>query len=351
LNCKCSILIKIIMSSAAEMASKPTTDYLEPTMKPLKSKKQSSSKPAGQARRLVQTQLVLSPVAEQPSLQVKQAQRSPVKSARLELDKQARGDTNNQVNAGRSASSTANDNGFVNGNVKASQRPTPKSIRRSKSCDNRSTPAAVSSSASSSSSSSTASSSSSGNRQSSLGGKSASLENFFPALVGTRRSERRLLKAAQFDSEAETINRISRVCQDGLKVVDFPDKGRGIVATRAFTRDEFVVEYKGDLIDFKAAKLREQAYNSDPTVGCYMYYFVARGVKLCVDATAESPYYGRLLNHSRLAPNCYTKVVCIGDRTHLCLFAKRDISPGEELVYDYGDRDPATLAAHPWLKC
>uniref|UniRef100_A0A1I8GFW4 [histone H4]-lysine(20) N-methyltransferase n=1 Tax=Macrostomum lignano TaxID=282301 RepID=A0A1I8GFW4_9PLAT len=345
------ILIKIIMSSAAEMASKPTTDYLEPTMKPLKSKKQSSSKPAGQARRLVQTQLVLSPVAEQPSLQVKQAQRSPVKSARLELDEQATGDTNNQVNAGRSASSTANDNGFVNGNVKASQRPTPKSIRRSKSCDNRSTPAAVSSSASSSSSSSTASSSSSGNRQSSLGGKSASLENFFPALVGTRRSERRLLKAAQFDSEAETINRISRVCQDGLKVVDFPDKGRGIVATRAFSRDEFVVEYKGDLIDFKAAKLREQAYNSDPTVGCYMYYFVARGVKLCVDATAESPYYGRLLNHSRLAPNCYTKVVCIGDRTHLCLFAKRDISPGEELVYDYGDRDPATLAAHPWLKC
>ena len=68
-----------------------------------------------------------------------------------------------------------------------------------------------------------------------------------------------------------------------------------------------------------------------------------------IDATAESGRLGRLVNHSRLAPNCQTKVVMVRDVPRLILIAKTDIEPGTELLYDYGDRSKESLKAHPWL--
>ena len=57
-----------------------------------------------------------------------------------------------------------------------------------------------------------------------------------------------------------------------------------------------------------------------------------------VDATSESGRYGRLLNHSRITPNCVTKVVMLGDTPRLILVAKNNIIAGTELLFDYGDR-------------
>ena len=57
-----------------------------------------------------------------------------------------------------------------------------------------------------------------------------------------------------------------------------------------------------------------------------------------IDATSESGRYGRLLNHSKITPNCVTKVVMLGDIPRLILVAKNDIVAGTELLYDYGDR-------------
>lgn len=51
-------------------------------------------------------------------------------------------------------------------------------------------------------------------------------------------------------------------------------KGRGVVAARDFQKNEFVVEYAGDLVTIKSAKEREALYAKDESVGCYMYYFV-----------------------------------------------------------------------------
>jgi len=61
-----------------------------------------------------------------------------------------------------------------------------------------------------------------------------------------------------------------------LKVVDIPCKGRGVVATRPFTKGEFVVEYAGDLVELGVAKQREMNYSTNQHVGCYMYYFQHR---------------------------------------------------------------------------
>ena len=40
-----------------------------------------------------------------------------------------------------------------------------------------------------------------------------------------------------------------------------------------------------------------------------MYFFQTKGQKYCIDATAETGRYGRLINHSRLYANLLPKVV------------------------------------------
>ena len=69
-----------------------------------------------------------------------------------------------------------------------------------------------------------------------------------------------------------------------------------------------------------------------------------------IDATTESGRYGWLVNHSSKSPNLLTKVVMVNEVPRLILVAKHAISPGEEILYDYGDRDPEAREVFPWLK-
>ncbi|KAJ3603997.1 hypothetical protein NHX12_028738 [Muraenolepis orangiensis] len=133
------------------------------------------------------------------------------------------------------------------------------------------------------------------------------------------------------------------------RVQHMEDKGRGVFATRGFTKGEFVVEYSGDLLDITRAKRREAKYALDPATGCYMYYFQYHSKTYCVDATRETTRLGRLINHSKTG-NCQTRLHDIDGKPHLILVASRDIDSEEELLYDYGDRSKAALSAHPWLK-
>ena len=58
---------------------------------------------------------------------------------------------------------------------------------------------------------------------------------------------------------------------------------------------------------------------------------------------------GRLINHSKKAPNVTTRLIPVDDHPYLCLMAKRDIKEGEELQYDYGERNVDIIGSHPWL--
>ena len=69
-----------------------------------------------------------------------------------------------------------------------------------------------------------------------------------------------------------------------------------------------------------------------------------------VDATKESGRLGRLLNHSKTEANCATKLVCVQDTPHLILETIQDVSEGEELLYDYGERSKDVIQHHQWLK-
>lgn len=169
--------------------------------------------------------------------------------------------------------------------------------------------------------------------------------DYFPVRRSSRMPSSELKKKMQIDIEEAIMNK----CEDGLKVVDIEGKGRGVITTKKFKRGEFVVEYVGDLIELSMAKDREADYSRCTTIGCYMYYFLHKNQRYCIDATAESGCLGRLLNHSRVNPNCATKLVEVNNCPYLILVALRDLNIGEELLYDYGDRSKESLIAHPWL--
>ena len=164
-----------------------------------------------------------------------------------------------------------------------------------------------------------------------------------------RKSSRKCKSDIEKEKRAHIEEAIRTGVEEGLEVRTLDSKGRAIFATRHFARGEFVCEYYGEMISYASAKKREQAYNKDANIGCYMYFFEYKSVRWCIDATAESTRLGRLLNHSKLDGNCQTKLFEIDSKPHLILVAARDIRPGEEMTYDYGDRNKVSLESHPWL--
>ena len=64
----------------------------------------------------------------------------------------------------------------------------------------------------------------------------------------------------------------------GLKVLQFPGKGRGVVAAKPFPNNSFVCEYTGEYLSMVEAKQREREYemNEGTGVGCYMFYVTHR---------------------------------------------------------------------------
>ncbi|OON23953.1 SET domain protein, partial [Opisthorchis viverrini] len=144
---------------------------------------------------------------------------------------------------------------------------------------------------------------------------------------GIRRTARQYEKDKEREREINVLTSIRDEVESGMKIIITEEKGRGIVATRVFQEGEFVVEYAGDLIPEKIAKKREMEYKRDPSIGSYMFYFVHNGQRYCVDATQETPRLGRLINHSRLHPNCHVKVIPLDGIPRLVLFAKQMILP------------------------
>jgi [histone H4]-lysine20 N-methyltransferase SETD8 len=89
---------------------------------------------------------------------------------------------------------------------------------------------------------------------------------------------------------------------DGLETVpDLPGRGRGVMATRNFVRGEVVCDYHGELLGHQEGKARYEA--SPENASGFMFAFRHRGKKLWLDATAEQPGVGRLINHSRCHAN------------------------------------------------
>ncbi|KAH0481594.1 MAG: hypothetical protein KVP17_001651 [Porospora cf. gigantea B] len=137
-------------------------------------------------------------------------------------------------------------------------------------------------------------------------------------------------------------------------------KGRAVIAYDYIERGSFVCQYKGEFIESPHQAAEMEKHYEKLQLGCYMFYFgnPLTSKMCCIDSTDELLEYGpgRLVNHGRVHCNLQLssaspKAFADGRTTPVLYFvANRNIYPGEELLIDYGDRDPLVIRANPWLK-
>ncbi|XP_071836186.1 uncharacterized protein [Apostichopus japonicus] len=147
------------------------------------------------------------------------------------------------------------------------------------------------------------------------------------------RHRRRAVQGHTIIQPMQTMDR------DGLSVEWINGhKGRGVFATKAIYKGEFITEYRGDLLSKRDAEMRCQKNISDVA---YMYYFKHQGKNMCIDASKEDGSIGRLVNDNiSSVANCRMRIIVKDSHPHLCLYATKNILQGDELEYDYGGYTP-----------
>ncbi|EPS67008.1 hypothetical protein M569_07770, partial [Genlisea aurea] len=142
----------------------------------------------------------------------------------------------------------------------------------------------------------------------------AKLRNLLAAAEGAD-----LLKATQLKARKKHL-RFQR-----SKIHDW-----GLIALEPIEADDFVIEYVGELIRLCISDIREQQYEK---MGIGSSYLFRLDDGYVVDATKRGGL-ARFINHS-CEPNCYTKVISVEGQKKIFIYAKRHISAGEELTYNY----------------
>ncbi|GAV80086.1 SET domain-containing protein [Cephalotus follicularis] len=107
-------------------------------------------------------------------------------------------------------------------------------------------------------------------------------------------------------------------------------RGWGLVADESIKAGQFIIEYCGEVISWKEARRRAQAYEIQ---GCKDAYIISLNASESIDATKKGSI-ARFINHS-CQPNCETRKWTVLGEIRVGIFAKQDISVGTELAYDY----------------
>ncbi|TYI22906.1 hypothetical protein ES332_A06G132000v1 [Gossypium tomentosum] len=116
------------------------------------------------------------------------------------------------------------------------------------------------------------------------------------------------------------------------RVTLFKTEGRGwgLLAAEYIKAGQFIVEYCGEVISWKEAKRRSQAYENQ---GLKDAFIISLNGSESIDATKKGNL-ARFINHS-CQPNCDTRKWTVLGEIRVGIFAKEDIPIGTELAYDY----------------
>ncbi|XP_054787071.1 histone-lysine N-methyltransferase ASHH1 isoform X1 [Prosopis cineraria] len=107
-------------------------------------------------------------------------------------------------------------------------------------------------------------------------------------------------------------------------------RGWGLLADENIKAGQFIIEYCGEVISWKEAKRRSQAYEIQ---GLKDAFIICLNASESIDATRKGSL-GRFINHS-CQPNCETRKWNVLGEIRVGIFAKQDIPVGAELAYDY----------------
>jgi len=102
-------------------------------------------------------------------------------------------------------------------------------------------------------------------------------------------------------------------------------QGRGAFATRRIRKGARIIEYTGERISQDEADKRYD----DEAMGRHHTFLFTLDEKTVIDAAVDGNE-ARFINHS-CDPNCQALI----EDDKIFIYALKDISPGEELVYDY----------------
>ncbi|KAL4009077.1 hypothetical protein ACER0C_002929 [Sarotherodon galilaeus] len=91
-------------------------------------------------------------------------------------------------------------------------------------------------------------------------------------------------------------------------------KGRGVFSRCNYNKGDFLLEYRRDVVTQKEYENRTRLYHDALKV--FLFEFWYNGKQLC---------------QSKM------RTITVNGQPHLCLFAIKDIKPGEEITYNYGD--------------
>ncbi|KAK0189602.1 SET domain-containing protein [Armillaria mellea] len=132
-----------------------------------------------------------------------------------------------------------------------------------------------------------------------------------------------------------------------IEIVKTEMKGYGLRAEEELSKDTFIYEYIGDVVNNQSFKKRMRDYASE---GIEHFYFMMLQKDEFIDATKNGGI-GRFANHS-CNPNCYVAKWTIGNSVRMGIFAKRHIKKNEELTFNYNvDRYGHAISLHQAQTC
>jgi len=107
--------------------------------------------------------------------------------------------------------------------------------------------------------------------------------------------------------------------------------GWGLFLKRDIRKDEFIVEYVGQIVRQPVGDKREAYYEAAGYGSCYLFRLDQYRI---VDATRRGNV-GRFINHC-CKPNAYARVVNVTkSQKHIVIIALHDLRAGDEVMYDY----------------
>ena len=138
-----------------------------------------------------------------------------------------------------------------------------------------------------------------------------------------------------------------------LEVIQTERKGLGVRTPSAIEKGTFVVEYVGEILHRSVALERLSKKGSQDS--CYLLVFsehTSSGVVLKTHIDAEHKgNTSRFINHSCEPSLAVVPVRGTSIIPKICLFAARDIAPGEEVCFHYGEDDPSSQQKRKACHC